>query len=67
MAPLVGLEPTTCGLTVRLTVAVPGIFVADGAASSAADRCHSLRSLHLPPAALPSLPTSFASLSRYSD
>ena len=26
-------------------VAVPGIFLADGAASSSADRCHSLRSL----------------------
>ena len=39
-------------------VAVPGIFVADGAASSSADRGHSLRSLLPPPAALPSLPTS---------
>ena len=29
-----------------------------------ADRCHSLRSLLPPPAALPSLPTSFATLSR---
>ncbi|MBQ3252522.1 MAG: hypothetical protein IJB02_04710, partial [Oscillospiraceae bacterium] len=37
-------------------VAVPGIFVADGAASSSADRCHSLRSLYPPQAALPSLP-----------
>ena len=37
-------------------VAVPGIFVAVGAASSSADRGHSLRSLHPPPAALPSLP-----------
>ena len=36
-------------------VAVPGIFLADGAASSSADRCHSLRSLHPPQAALPSL------------
>jgi hypothetical protein len=35
---------------------VPGIFLADGAASSSADRCHSLRSLHPPLAALPSLP-----------
>ena len=35
---------------------MPGIFVADGAASSSADRGHSLRSLHPPPAALPSLP-----------
>jgi len=35
---------------------VPGIFVAVGAASSSADRGHSLRSLHPPPAALPSLP-----------
>jgi len=38
-------------------VAMPGIFVADGAAFAAADRCHSLRSLHPPPAALPSLPS----------
>jgi len=35
---------------------VPGIFVGDGAPSSSADRCHSLRSLYPPPAALPSLP-----------
>jgi len=35
---------------------VPGIFVADGAASSSADRCHSLTSLNLSQAALPSLP-----------
>jgi hypothetical protein len=40
-------------------VAVPGIFVADGAASSSADRCHSLSSLHPPPAALASLPSCF--------
>ena len=39
-----------------LPVAVPGIFVADGAASSSADRSHSLPSLHLPQAALGSLP-----------
>ena len=37
-------------------VAVPGIFVADGAASSAADRGHSLPSLPPPPAAVGSLP-----------
>ena len=37
-------------------VAVPDIFVAADAASSAVDRCHSLRSLHLPQAALPLLP-----------
>ena len=43
----------------RIPVAVPGIFVAVGAASSSADRCHSLRSLHPPPAALPSLPPPF--------
>ena len=35
---------------------MPGIFLADGAAASSADRCHSLRSLHPPLAALPSLP-----------
>ena len=35
---------------------VPGIFLADGAAASAADHGHSLRSLALPQAALPSLP-----------
>ena len=28
-----------------IPVAVPGIFLADGAAASSADRCHSLRSL----------------------
>jgi len=37
-------------------VAVSGIFLADGAASSSADRCHSLRSLHPPQAVLPSIP-----------
>ena len=37
-------------------VAVPGIFLAGGAASSSAERCHSFGSLHPPPAALPSLP-----------
>ena len=37
-------------------VAVPGIFVADKAASSSADCCHSLRLLYPPPAALPLLP-----------
>ena len=35
---------------------MPGIFLADGAAASAADRCHSLSSLAPPPAALASLP-----------
>ena len=38
-------------------VAVPGALLADGAASSLTDRSHSLGSLHLPLAALPSLPT----------
>jgi len=38
-------------------VAVTGIFLADGAAASSADRCHSLSSLHPPPAAVASLPT----------
>ena len=37
-------------------VAVPGIFLADGAASSSADRCHSLGSLFPPQAAVASLP-----------
>ena len=37
------------------------------AAQSISGRCHSLGSLHPPPAALPSLPTSFATLSRQSD
>ena len=38
-------------------VAVPGVRLADGAAALHTDRCHSLGSLYLPPAALPSLPT----------
>ena len=37
-------------------VAVPGIFVADGAASSSADRGHSLRSLFPPPGGAPIAP-----------
>ena len=37
-------------------VAVPCVRLAHGGASLHTDRCHSLRSLHLPPAALPSLP-----------
>ncbi len=37
-------------------VAVLDIFLADGSAASAIDRGHSLRSLHPPQAALPSLP-----------
>ena len=37
-------------------VAVPGVLLADGAAASLTDRGHSLGSLHLPPAALPSFP-----------
>ena len=39
-----------------IPVAMLGALVADGAAASLADRGHSLRSLHPPPAALPSLP-----------
>ena len=35
---------------------VPGIFVADNAASSSTDHCHSLTSLFPPPAAVGSLP-----------
>ena len=42
-----------------IPVAVPGIFVGGGAPASSADRCHSLSSLHPPPAALASLPCSF--------
>ncbi len=37
-------------------VAVPDIFLADKAAASAIDRCHSLPSLLPPPAAVGSLP-----------
>ena len=37
-------------------VAVPGVRLADDAAALHTDRCHSLRSLDPPPAALPSLP-----------
>ena len=40
----------------RSPVAVPGIFLADGAASSSADRGHSLPSLSPPLAAVGSLP-----------
>ena len=43
-------------LQVVWSVAVPGIFLADSAASSSADCSHSLRSLAPPQAALPSLP-----------
>ena len=39
-----------------LPFAVPGALVGGKAPSSLTDRCHSLRSLHPPPAALPSLP-----------
>ena len=37
-------------------VAVPGVRLADGAAALHTDRCHSFPSLHLPQAALGSLP-----------
>ena len=40
----------------RCPVAVPGVRLAVGAAALHTDRGHSLGSLHLPPAALPSLP-----------
>jgi len=45
-------------------VAVPDIFLVAEATASAIDRCHSLTSLNLPPAALGSLPVgdSFAFL-----
>ena len=45
-------------------IAVPGVRLADGAAALHTDRGHSLGTLLPPPAALPSLPTSFARLSR---
>ena len=48
-------ERLACGST-RHPVAVPGVRLADGAAALHTDRGHSLRSLHPPPAALPSLP-----------
>ena len=44
------------GLLCLCPVAVPGVRLADGAAALHTDRCHSLRSLYPPPAALPSLP-----------
>ena len=55
------------GITIRprsstrrtIPVAVPGALLADGAAASLTDRGHSLTSLHLPPAALGSLPSCF--------
>ena len=40
-------------------VAVPGVRLAVGAAALHTDRGHSLSSLHLSPAALPSLPIGF--------
>ena len=54
-------ERLACGST-RHPVAVPGVRLADGAAALHTDRCHSLRSLLLPLAALPSLPLAPASL-----
>ena len=42
-----------------IPVAVPDIFVGFQKPSSSVDRGHSLRSLHLPQAALPSLPCCF--------
>ena len=55
------------GITIRprsstrltIPVAVPDIFVGFQKPSSSVDRGHSLRSLHPPPAALPSLPSCF--------
>ena len=46
----------TFGVVRSSPVAVPDIFLGFEKPSSAIDRCHSLRSLYLPPAALPSLP-----------
>ena len=51
----IGLRYNATGVVRMAPVAVPGIFVADGAASSSADRSHSLGSLYPPLAALPSL------------
>ena len=42
-----------------ISVAVPGVLLADGAAASLTDRGHSLYSLFLPPAAVVSLPCCF--------
>ena len=54
---LIPVEGMILGTARRCSpVAVPGIFLAFQKAASAADRGHSLRSLHPPPAALPSLP-----------
>ena len=44
------------GIVLEIPVEVPGALLADGAAASLTDLCHSLWSLYLPPAALPSLP-----------
>ena len=44
------------GISLKIPVELPGALLADGAAASLTDLCHSLWSLYLPPAALPSLP-----------
>jgi len=41
---------------ISIPVAVPGVRLADCAAALHTDRCHSLSSLHPPPAAVASLP-----------
>ncbi len=55
--PIVGSLTRTCVTApTSFPVAVPGVRLADGAAALHTDRCHSLSSLYLPPAALASLP-----------
>ena len=51
--------------SLKSPVAVPGECCAGNAGLHSADRCHSLSSLHLPPAALASLPLSVYQNSRY--
>jgi len=55
--PVVGsLTSTWVTVTTSFPVAVPGVRLADGATALHTDRCHSLSSLHPPPAAVASLP-----------
>ena len=63
--------PTASSYTVHpvsllpIPVAVPDILLGIEMPSSSVDRCHSLRSLLLPPAALPSLPARYRFIVRY--
>ena len=61
------LDLLFCGKASVLLLRCPTVASSDKADSHLVDRCHSLRSLLPPPAALPSLPTSFATLSRYNE